>query len=325
MKKIVVLFGLYVLAATGISCAQKETKPTIVIMPKLVGIPYFNATEKGALEAGEALGVEVIYTGPTTADAAEQVRMIEDMISLGVDAIAVAPNDPKAVTPVLKKAKKAGIVVIDWDTPAEPESVDLSVAQIDNQEYAEHIVDSLVKNMGDAGDVAIITGGLSAANLNLWIDLGLAYMEKTYPQLNLVSDRIPSDEKQQVAYAKTLDLLKAYPNIKGIIGYSTPAPLGAAQAVKEKGLEDVVAVVGTTTPKASVEYLESGALDVATLWDSAKLGYLAISIALKLINGEEITDGMNVENVGVITKKGKTIIMGPPTDFTKENAKNFYF
>ena len=54
---------------------------TILVMPKLVGIPYFNASEAGALKAGEDLGVNVIYAGPNQADAAAQVRMIEDYIS----------------------------------------------------------------------------------------------------------------------------------------------------------------------------------------------------------------------------------------------------
>ena len=92
---------------------------TIAIMPKLLGIPYFTQTGEGALKAGKELGVKVIYTGPTKADAAEQVKMIEDLINKGVDAIAVAPNDPAAVLPVLQKAKDAGILVLDWDSPTE--------------------------------------------------------------------------------------------------------------------------------------------------------------------------------------------------------------
>ncbi|MCM8922422.1 MAG: substrate-binding domain-containing protein, partial [Candidatus Thiodiazotropha sp.] len=129
--------------------------------------------------------------------------------------------------------------------------VDLSVHQIDDQEYGQHIWDLLVEQMGDTGDYAIVTGGLSAANLNRWIDASLNYAKKKYPGLNLVTTRVPTDEKQQVAYQKTLDLIKAYPNLKGIIGISTPAPLGAAQAVQEKGMIDSIAVVGTSLPTDS--------------------------------------------------------------------------
>lgn len=308
------------------TAAGKKYK--IVLMPKLVGIPYFNASEIGAKKAAEDLGVELIYTGPTKGDAAEQVKILEDLISKGVDAIAVAPNDPAALTPVLKKAKEKGILILDWDTPADQSLVELSVQQIDNTVYAQHIWDSLVKSMGtDEGEYAVLTGGLSAANLNTWIDAGLKYAKEKYPKLKLVTDKVPTDEKQQVAYQKTLELLKAYPNIKGIIGISTPAPLGAAQAVQEKGLQNKVSVVGSGLPTDSKQYLADGSLDVATLWDPGKLGYLTIYLAKQKLDKKEVKDGMDVPGVGKITVKSdnKTVIMGPPTDFTKENADSFKF
>jgi simple sugar transport system substrate-binding protein/rhamnose transport system substrate-binding protein len=302
-------------------------KLTIAVVPKLVGIPYFNASEAGAVKAGEELGVNVIYTGPTQADAAQQVKVIEDLISKQVDAIAVAPNDAAALTPVLKKAKDAGILVMDWDTHADRSVVELSVNQIDNQMFGEHIIDRLVEHMGDTGEYAIVTGGLSASNLNTWIDFGQSYAKEKYPNLKLVTERIPSDEKQQVAYQKTLEILKAYPDLKGIAAYSTVAPLGAAQAVQEKGLQDTVAVVGTALPTDSGPFLEDGSLDVAVLWDPAKLGYLTVYLAKELLEGRTVTDGMDVPNVGKITvaSDGITVVMGPPSDFTKDNYKDFDF
>jgi simple sugar transport system substrate-binding protein len=324
-KRIVLL--LVVLAVLAGGAFAQAKKATIVIMPKLVGIPYFNASEQGAKKAAQDLGINVIYTGPTTADASEQVRMLEDYISKGVDAICVAPNDPAAVAPVLKKAKAAGIVVLDWDTPADKALVDLSVHQIDDKAFGEHVWDSLVKEMGATGDYAIITGGLSAANLNGWIDAGLAYAKVKYPKLHLVTDKVPSDEKQQIAYQKALDLIKAYPKLKGIVGMSTPAPLGAAQAVQEKGLKAKIAVVGTALPTDSRPYLEDGSLRVANLWDPSKLGYLTVYLANELVKGKKPVNGMDVPNIGKITilADGKTVIMAPPTDFTKENAKNYAF
>lgn len=329
MKKLtVVILALLIALTVGSGVIMAQEDYTILVMPKLVGIPYFNASETGALQAGKDLGVNVEYAGPTQADAAAQVKMIEDYISRGVDAIAVAPNDPAALSPVLKKAREEGILVLDWDTPADKELVDYSVHQIDDKAYGEHIVDLLVEEMGtDEGDYAILTGGLSAANLNSWIDYGLDYAEENYPGLNLVTERIPTDEKQQEAYSKTLNLLRAYPNLKGIIGISTPAPIGVAQAVEERGLEDEVAVVGTSLPNDSRPYLKSGALRVATLWEPDKLGYLTVYVALEALKGNEITDGMEIPEVGKIEvwEDGKTIIMGPPTDFTAENVDQFDF
>lgn len=329
MKKItVLLLTLLITLTIGSGAIMAQDDYSVLVMPKLIGIPYFNASETGAIEAGEDFGIEVMYEGPTTADASAQVKMIEDYINQGVDAIAVAPNDPAALSPVLKKAREEGIVVLDWDTPADKELVDYSVQQIDNEVYGAHIMDLLVKHMGtEEGNYAILTGGLSAANLNSWIDSALAHAKEEYPNLNLVTEKIPTNEKQQEAYSKTKNLLRAYPNLDGVMAVSTPAPIGAAQAVEEMGLKDEVAVVGTSLPNDSRPYLKSGALDVATLWEPAKLGRLTVYVALQELKGNEIKDGMNVPGVGEIKveKDGKTIIMGPPTDFTAENVDQFNF
>ncbi|WP_368297517.1 autoinducer 2 ABC transporter substrate-binding protein [Cytobacillus firmus] len=305
-----------------------DDKLTIAVVPKLVGIPYFNASEKGAIKAGEELGVNVIYTGPTEADAAQQVKVVEDLISQNVDVIAVAPNDPASLTPVLKKAKEQGITVMDWDTPADQSVVELSVHQIDDEGYGRHIAKSLVEQMGsEEGEIAILTGGLSAANLNSWIDGAKKELEENYPNLKLVTDIIPTDEKQPVAYQKTLDLIKAYPDLKGIMAFSTIAPIGAAQAVQEKGLQDKIAVVGTALPNDSKPFLEDGSLDVAILWEPDKLGYLTVALAKDLAEGKNPEDGQDVSGVGKIElwDDNKTVIMGPPTDFTAENAGDYDF
>lgn len=306
--------------------ASDEDAADIAVVPKLVGIPYFNASEKGAIEGGEELDVNVQYTGPTEADAAQQVKVIEDLISKNVDVIAVAPNDPASVEPVIKKAKDQGIHVMDWDTPAN--NVDLSVKQVDDEEFGRHMAKRLVEAMGtEEGEVAIITGGLSAANLNAWIDAANAEFEENYPGIEIVSEKIPTDEKQQVAYQKTLDLLKSNPDLKGILAVSTPAPLGAAQAIQEKELQDEVAVVGSALPTDSKPFLEDGSLDTAVLWDPGKLGFLTVALGKMLAEGDFPEDGQEIEGVGEIsvTDDDKTVIMGPPADFTKENAGDFDF
>ncbi|GGJ91025.1 autoinducer 2 ABC transporter substrate-binding protein [Lentibacillus kapialis] len=305
---------------------SSDEELSIAVVPKLVGIPYFNASETGAEKAGEELGVNVQYTGPTEADASQQVQKIENLISQGVDTIAVAPNDPASVDPVLKKAKDQGIHVMDWDTPAN--EVDLSVKQVDDEEFGRHMAKKLVEAMGtEEGNIAILTGGLAAANLNAWIDAAKAELDENYPDVEIVTEKIPTDEKQQVAYQKTLDLIKSYPDLDGVLAVSTPAPLGAAQAVQEEGLQEEVSVVGSALPTDSQPYLEDGSLDTAVLWNPEDLGYLTVALGKMLAEGKMPEDGQEIEGIGQISVKddGKTVIMGPPQDYTKENAGDFDF
>ena len=112
--------------AAPIEGAAPEAGKTLKIgvMPKLIGIGYFNAAEIGVKEAAAELGVEVDYDGPGEADVSKQVQMIESWITRKYDAIAVAPNDPDAISDVLKRARAKGIKVITWDTDAQPDARD---------------------------------------------------------------------------------------------------------------------------------------------------------------------------------------------------------
>jgi len=277
--------------------AEEESDITILFMPKLTNIPYFQSTNEGAQACAEDLGITVIYDGPTTADAAAQVTMLENYIAQGVDAIVVGPNDPEAMTSVLKKAKDAGILVLDWDTQADPEVTDGSVYNVVDKDFGEHLVDKLVEYMGtDEGDIAMITGGLSAANLNAWIDAGNAYMAEKYPGLNVVTLE-PSNESQDEAYQDTKDVMTAYPDVIGILGYSSPTGPGCGKAIADMGLQDQVAVVANGLEEDCQDVLASGGLKCACLWSTQKLGRLSIATAYYMLthDGAFPQDGETIE------------------------------
>lgn len=285
-------------AATSTGGEVKDGEYNILFMPKLTNIPYFQETDNGAVEEGKELGVNVIVDGPTTADAAQQVTMLENYISQGVDAICVAPNDPEAVTTVLKKARDAGILVLDWDTQADPSVTDASVYNVVDKDYGEHFIDNLVDAMGtDEADIAIITGGLSAANLNAWIDAGENYMKEKYPKLNLVTDPVASDESQDKAYQQAKEIMTAYPNVKGILGYSSPTGPGIGKAIYDMGLQDQVTVVAQGMEADIQDVLENGGLDVGSLWDCDALGRLTVDVATYMLknDGKVPQDGESIE------------------------------
>jgi len=318
-------------AETPAAAPAKDGEITIVVMPKLLSIPYFVVSEVGASQAGKDLGVNVIFAGPTEADATEQVNMLEDFIAQGVDVIAVAPNDPVAMTPVLKKAKDAGIIVMDWDTPAEKDVVQYSVHQVDDKVYGEHLWKTMTDRLADPSNAkyALLTGGLEAGNLNTWIDYGEAWLAANFPGVTKVTDKIPTNEKQQEAYSKTQDVIKSYPEIEAIMCISATTPPAVGQVIQELGMQDKLIAVGTGLPNDNNVYLKDGSLDCVTLWDPGKLGYLTVWVGLQAALGNPLTNGMTTPVPGVPTldlrEDGKTIIMSPPQDFTKENVDQFDF
>lgn len=304
----------------------KSGKKVVAMVPKVIGSPYFDTCAEGAKKVAAEFGFELLYTGPTAADAAQQVNIIQDLISKKVDVLIVSANDAQAVAPVLKKAKAAGIKVITYDADTTPDARDLFINQTTPEILGRHIMDNVAKEIGGSGEYAILTASLTASNQNVWIKWMKDQQAAKYPDIKLVTIA-PSEEDQQKAFAQTQNLVKAYPNLKGIAALSTVAEPGAAQAIEQMGLMGKVKLVGLATPNGMKQYLKSGAAQSATLWDVGKLGYLSMYMAKQLLDGKTPTDGMDVPTVGKVAYKAdnKEIIMGEPLDFTKENVDTFNF
>ncbi|EIW26227.1 autoinducer 2 ABC transporter substrate-binding protein [Pelosinus fermentans] len=304
----------------------KTGKKVVAMVPKVIGSPYFDTCAEGAKKVAAEFGFEFLYTGPTSADAAQQVNIIQDLINKKVDVLIVAANDAQSVAPALKKAKAAGIKVMTYDADSTPDARDLFINQTTPEILGRHIMDNVAKEIGGSGEYAILTASLTASNQNVWIKWMKEQQAAKYPNITLVTIA-PSEEDQQKAFAQTQNLVKAYPNLKGIAALSTVAEPGAAQAIEQLNVIGKIKLVGLATPNGMRQYLKSGAAQSATLWDVGKLGYLSMYMAKQLLDGKTPTDGMEVPTVGKVAYKAdnKEIIMGEPLDFTKENVDTFNF
>ena len=312
-------------AETAAPVEEAAAEPfEIAVVVKITGIPWFNVVETGVDRAAEELGVNAYQTGPAQADPAQQVKIVEDLVAKGVDAIAVVPNDAKALEPVFEKAKEKGIIVITHESPDQV-GTDYDFELIDNVKFGQHAWDQLVKYMGDSGEYAIFVGGLTVPLHNFWADTGIEYAKEKYPNLTLVTERIPCGEDQELARQKTLELLKAYPDLKGIVGFGSLGPIGAAQALKEKGLTDKVAVVGTVIPSQAAPYLAEGSMKEGLLWNPSDAGYGMVWLAKYLLEGNEIKDGDEIPGLGKVTVDGTIVKLDAILDITAENADSLGF
>ncbi|WP_226667810.1 autoinducer 2 ABC transporter substrate-binding protein [Metabacillus litoralis] len=320
----------YTVVYTNESSQQKDeqevaTDYTIAIVPKVINIPYFNAVEEGAIEAGKDLGVKVIYKGPTVADSEQQIKIIDDLIKFEkVDVIAVSANDPEKLVPVLKKAQNRQIKVITWDADTMPEAREFFINMVDPETLGRHLMDTLAWNVDEQGEFAIMTGAKSASNLNEWLKWIKQHKKEYYPNMKLVEISATDDDPNK-AYLKAKQLLEDYPNLKGIIGNSSVGPPAAAQAVKEAGKSGKVAVVGLSPPNPMNEYLKEGSAQIITLWSPKKLGYLTVALSKNIVTGSFPYDNQEILGVGKIRMSNDMIIMGEPIDFTKENVDQYDF
>jgi len=302
---------------------------TVCLLPKKKGLPYFSSCAEGALEAAKQLGnIELIYDGPTDGSPEKAASMIEKWALRGVDVIAVSPNDPNVLAPAMKEARKKGVHIITWDADGVADAREFFVNQATAREIGYALVDTMAKDLGGSepeGEVAIITATLTAANQNEW----MKYMRErlpTYPKLKLVAVK-PSNEDQKLAFQVAQDLMKAYPNLRGLFAISSVAFPGAAEAVKQSDRKGKVLVTGLSTPNDMREYVKDGTVNSVVLWNTLDLGYLTIHAAEALARGTLKPGAAELPAGRLGTKKivGDNILLGNILVFTKDNIDQYKF
>lgn len=292
MKKFlaVVLAVAMVLALGVTACAADDYE--IVVVPKDSSNPWFVRMKAGVDEYAAEFGEYEIYQkGTDEIDATKQAQLVEDLIAQGVDAICVVPVDIESMDAALKKAKDAGIVVVAHEGAA-LENVDYDIEAFSNSAYGAFIMDNLAQAMGEEGVYTTMVADLTNGSHNEWADGGVAHQKEAYPNMTLLEamPRVESHDNGDTAYNVAKELFKTYPELKGIMGTSSFDAPGVARAIEELGLIDKAFTSGTGMPADNAELLKSGVVKSLTLWDPALAGQAMVSLAIKLLNGEELGD-----------------------------------
>jgi rhamnose transport system permease protein len=322
MKRLAATLAIAAVALSG--CGRKTQDGfTVAMMPKNKGNPYFVSCRKGAEEAAKELNVRLLWDGPTETDPAKQNEVVETWITRGVDVIAASVENRDGLATVLRKARAKGIKVVTWDADTAADARDVFVNQATPEGIAQTLTDRAATLLGGKGEFAIITASLTAANQNEWIKHIKARLAEKYPELTLATIR-PSDDKQDQAFTEAQNILKVYPNVKLIMGISSPAVPGAAEAVKQADRRDVK-VIGLALPNACKPYIHDGWIDSIVLWNTGDLGYLTVHVAHALGKGPLDPAGFKAGRLGAVKVDGSQVILGAPFVFDKGNVDGFDF
>ena len=318
--------------AVSTVAAEEDNDYTIVTIVKLTGVAWFDRMEEGVQKFAEDTGVDAYQIGDTTADPAAQVQKIREAMDAGADAICVVPNSTESLEQVLQEARDKGIVVITHEA-SDVQNADHDIEAFDNAAYGRHFMEEQLGPMMDGkGKYTTYVGSLTATSHNDWVDASVAYQEENYPDMEVVSNKNETTEDSENAYNITKQLLQSDPDIVGFQGSAMTDIPGAARAIEEMGLQDSTYCIGTSLVSVAGQYLETGAIDKISFWDPALAGYAMNEIALKLLKGEEITDGMDLEAEGyqgLLLKendKGAKVLYGQAwIDVDKDNMDEYDF
>lgn len=307
---------------------------TFVLVPKNLGNPYFDTANQGAQQAGQELGVKVLYQGPSTADATQQIQLLDSLIAQKVNGLAISADDANALVPVGKTAMGDGIPVISFDSAIAPDGRILNVLQATTEGIGA-IQIKMAEDLtgGNGGQIAILSATSSAPNQNAWIAVMKTELQKPeYSNLQLV-DTVYGNDDDTLSYSQAQGLLQKYPDLKVIIAPTTVGIAAAARAVTDANLIGKVFVTGLGDPNQMREYVKNGASPQFALWNPSDLGYLSIytldALATKQITGA-VGDKFSAGKLGDFTVEsspdgGNYVLLGQPTIFNKDNIDNFNF
>jgi len=304
----------------------------VYLIPKDTLNPYEVIADAGASKALKALGDKAVISSGTVDTAAAQIPSIQAAIQAHAAAIIIAGNDPSALCPSLEQAQAAGTVVVSFDSDVTCPN-HLFINQANTAEIGISEVDLLAKEIGDSGQIAILSAAATATNQNSWIKWMKVELKK-YPKMKLVSTVYGNDDPA-TSLTVLQGLLSAYPNLRGIISPTTVGISTAAQYLDtHKSLLKHLTLTGLGLPSQMKSYVLDGTVKSFELWNPSNLGYLAAYAAANLASGTikvKAGDSCTAGTLGKYTilpaksGTGPSVVLGPPYVFTKANVKDFNF
>ncbi|MDR0489474.1 MAG: substrate-binding domain-containing protein [Propionibacteriaceae bacterium] len=335
--KIAALAAVTCLALTG--CTSKPDNPgtepgestssyNFLMLPKNLGNPYFDASNNGAKDAAVEFGGNLNYTGPSggSGSGESQVSFVTNATKQGMDALILSANDPEALCDAVKGVQAAGVKVITFD--ADTTCRDLFVNQAAYEEVARTLVEMMVAQIGDTGEVAWLSAGSKAHNQNEWMRIANEIFAAEHPGITIVGTFYGNDNDQQ-SFDRTAAILDSHPSLVGIISPTAVGLPAAARYIQGSEFAGKVALTGLSLPSLMKDYVSAGTVTQFALWNPGDLGYLSTFAAKALINGE-ITgakgDTFEAGTLGTImVGDNATVILGPVQRFTAENINDFDF
>lgn len=288
---LVAVTSLFVAGCGRSDTAAGPRKPKVALVMKSLANEFFSTMADGARKHHDAHAADydLIVNGiKNETDLAEQVNLVEQMIAQRVSAIVIAPADSRAIITVLKRAKEAGILVVNIDNKLDADALKqagLSIPFVgpDNRAGARKVGDALAKKLQPGDKVAIIEGVPTAFN-GQQRRLGFEDAMKA-AGMNIVTVQSGNWEMEK-ANNVAAAILTEHPDIKAILCGNDSMALGAVAAIQAAGKAGKVLVVGFDNIGAIRPMLADGRVVATADQHADQLAVFGIEAALKILKGE---------------------------------------
>jgi ribose transport system substrate-binding protein len=295
--------------ANGASAADKKV---FALVPKALGVPFYADAERGCKEEAAKIGAECLFTGPAQLDDAEQGRIVRDLITKKVTGISIAPNNAESISNVISSALAAKIPVITFDSDA-PKSQRIAFVGTNNEAAGVSAGEAFAKSLPNGGSYAVLTGGLSAQNLNDRIKGFKSKLDDKFKEVS--GSPFACNDDSSLCIQLIQDILAKNPKLDGIFysgGWPMFAPEAYIRAVKSRAADiksGKFVVVSFDTLPAQLKLLKDGYATTLIGQRPFAMGTGSIDDLDKLSKGETVppvtdtgVDVVDASNVATFLK-----------------------
>ena len=292
------------LAAGSIASTAAAADKEIAVIVKTANSDFWQNVKKGANDGvGELKGYTASFQGAASdTDLAGQVALVENAVNRKVAAIVLAPSDPDALIPAMKKAWEAKIPVILIDSAASDAGKNYyqSFLSTDNQKAGELCAQALIDKIGTTGKIAIMSYTAGSGSEIGRVGGFRKYIE-THSKLQVVGP-FYSNSQMGTALNQTTDVLAANADLKGIFGANEPTAIGMGRALVQTGKAGKVVAIGFDGNGDLQGFIKDGTLEAIAVQSAYQMGSLGVKTAVEVLQGKKVPKFRDT-GVVMVTKK----------------------
>lgn len=310
------LIGLALLGGL-ISCGRKTgtsgeasalntgaRKLLIAVIPKGMTHEFWKSVHVGALQAGREMDVEILWKGPQKEDdRAQQITVVEDVLSRGIDGIVLAPLDDRALIRPVDEAMRENKPVVIIDSRLQGGNF-LSYVATDNYKGGVLAAERLSDLLGGRGKIFMIRYQEGSASTMEREQGFLDTMRAKSPEVQFLIQDQYTGATTETAYQLVENLLSRFPDVEGVFCPNESSTFGALRALQESKLAGRVKFVGFDSSPKLVQALQDGHIQGLVLQNPVKMGYLGVQTVVRHLRGEAVA---NVIDTGVVCVTPETM------------------
>jgi ribose transport system substrate-binding protein len=266
----------------------KAARLQIAVIPKGTTHEFWKSIHMGALMAAEEVGVDIIWKGPQKEDdRAQQITVVEDFISRGVDGLVLAPLDERALQRPVQDAVRENIPVIIIDSGLQGGDY-ISYVATDNYEggvMAARRLAQLLQNMGRIFLIRYQEGSASTTQREQGF---LDTLRAKAPGINLLVQDQYAGTTTESAYQLAENLISRFPDVDGVFCPNESSTFGTLRALQEAGLAGKIVFIGFDSSPKLVQALRDGHIQGLIVQNPVQMGYLGVKMMWQHLRGEPI-------------------------------------